>query len=633
VKLKRFNIKNYKSIKELGSCEVDDKITVLAGKNESGKTNILEALFKIRPEENFEEKDKTLGEEEDPVISALFIITDNEIDKIIEKITSKYSLEFDKNQIAGFKKSNKEITIAKNGDDYSIFGELYEGILTIRNKLPKEASELIKEINDIFISNGKDFQEELKISIDDKTPLKILVTQINSFTQKANENINLIDDSHKKIIQKKNDQLKETTPKLQKYPQIENIDEIFRLAMPNFVIFKSFDEEKINDSISLEEAKQSQFVKDLSKINDKLDVATIIKKQTDDYYIQNFQENYSASISKDFMDYWEPDKKEKINIVDIKLRVANNKISFFVSNPKTNRQFYPSQRSKGFQWFLSFYTRILSNTKDGNNNIILIDEPGLFLHAKAQSSVLKVLNNLSERDQIIYSTHSPYLIEEDNLERIKLVEKDRNDFTYVVNKFYDTKDQDTLTPILTAIGHDVFSGITFDEKKRSVVVEGISDYIIITSIFNKLKLTNNFYLIPMKGANSIGKYVPFFIGWNLKFIVLLDNDKKGEEVRDELTKKWLVEEKKILHISDNLDNTIEDLFLHKEYFEEIMGKSSNEYDLTKKISEQLTDSKKVLAAKELSRKLQEGKIELSDETLDHFKSIHSKIKAYFGDDQ
>ena len=238
--------------------------------------------------------------------------------------------------------------------------------------------------------------------------------------------------------------------------------------MPNFVIFKGFDEEKINDSITLEEAKQSQFIKDLSKIN-KLDIETIIQKQADDYYIQNLQQKYSAAISKDFMDYWDYDKKEKINIVCINLRIANNKISFFVSNPKTNEQFYPSQRSKGFQWFLSFYTRILSNTKDGSNNIILIDEPGLFLHAKAQKSVLKVFNNLSEQDQIIYSTHSPYLIEKDHLERIKLVEKDKKDSTYIVNKFYDTQDKDTLTPILTAIGHDVFSGMTFDEKKRSAL--------------------------------------------------------------------------------------------------------------------------------------------------------------------
>ena len=390
-----------------------------------------------------------------------------------------------------------------------------------------------------------------------------------------------------------------------------------------------FDEEKINDSITLEEAKQSQFIKDLSKINDKLDIEEIIRKKDDEFYTQNFQEDYSTSISKDFMDHWDSDKKEKVDRVAIKLRIANNKISFFVSNPETNKQFHPSQRSKGFQWFLSFYTRILSNTKDGNNNVILIDEPGLFLHAKAQKSVLKVFNNLSEHDKIIYSTHSPYLIEKDHLERIKLVEKDKNDFTYIVNKFYDTQDQDTLTPILTAIGYDIFSGITFDEKRRSVVVEGISDYLILTSIFEKLKLTNDFYLIPMKGADSIAKYVPFFIGWKLKFVVLLDNDEKGKKVKGDLTKRWLVEENQIIPISPYPDNTVEDLFSHKEYFEEILDKGGSEYDAAKSISEQLNSSKKVIAAKELSKKLKDGSIALSKGTLDKFSSIHKKIEGYF----
>ena len=132
MKLKSFKIENYKSIKKLGECEVDDNITVLAGKNESGKTNILEALFKIKPNENFEEKDKTLGEPEEPAIRAFFIINDAEINNIVEQITSKYSLEFDKNQLDGFKKNSKEISITKKGNEYSISGAFYEGILSTR---------------------------------------------------------------------------------------------------------------------------------------------------------------------------------------------------------------------------------------------------------------------------------------------------------------------------------------------------------------------------------------------------------------------------------------------------------------------------------------------------------------------
>ena len=133
----------------------------------------------------------------------------------------------------------------------------------------------------------------------------------------------------------------------------------------------------------------------------------------------------------------------------------------------------------------------------------------------------------------------------------------------------------------------------------------------------------------MKGADSIAKYVPFFIGWKLKFVVLLDNDEKGKEVKDDLTKKWLVEENQIIQISPDPDNTIEDIFSHKEYFEDVLGKNSSEYDTAKSISEQLNSSKKVIAAKELSKKLKAGSIALSNGTLDKFSSIHKKIDRVF----
>ena len=170
----------------------------------------------------------------------MFIINDDEIDNIVKHLVSMYSLEFDKNQLAGFKKNGKELSITKKGNEYSISGDFYEGLLSTRAKLLKDITPNIKEINDIFITHGKDIQEELKISIEDGTPQKTIIAHINSFTQKVNENIGLIEASQHKKIQEKVDQLKETVQKLEKYPTIENISAIFTFSMPNFVLFKGF---------------------------------------------------------------------------------------------------------------------------------------------------------------------------------------------------------------------------------------------------------------------------------------------------------------------------------------------------------------------------------------------------------
>lgn len=627
MKLVTFNIKNYKSVLELGNCEVNEKVTVLAGKNESGKTNILEALFKLKVGEKFEEKEKTLGSENYPEIKGTFRLDENDVEQIIKKISDKYTPIFKQEQFNGLKRTHT-ISIIKTQESYLVDGDSYSGIIKI---IKKDIQELIKKIdslNEKFKAKGKELLSESNsnITIKEQDVKSTIKHNVDNFIIRVQNYPTILSAAE---VKGDIDEIKSLAFKVDVGPTEEDIKKIFISNLPNFVLFRSFDEEKIKDVMTFDEAKNSQFVKDLTKISGgKLDIDEIVKKQLDDFWIQNFQEQFSASITKDFMDYWDPEKKDKINQVDIRIRVANGKISFFVSNP-TRQQLYPSQRSKGFQWFLSFYTRIQSNANSDEDNIILIDEPGLFLHAKAQESVLKVLNNLSEKDQIVYTTHSPYLIEEDKLERIRLVEKDEADHTHIVNKFYDTKDRDTLTPILTAIGHDIFHGIVFDEKKNTVIVEGISDYLIITTMLKHLNYKPNkkIYVIPMKGANSIAKYVPFFIGWGLNFLVIVDNDKKGKEVEQELTEKWLVKEEQILHVSDKTDGSIEDTFTHKEYFETLLGKDDYKKDML--ISKQLNDSQKVIVAKKLQEELNNGSLVLSEETKKRFDVLFKKIDDHF----
>ncbi|MHB1128120.1 MAG: ATP-dependent nuclease [Bacillota bacterium] len=68
-------------------------------------------------------------------------------------------------------------------------------------------------------------------------------------------------------------------------------------------------------------------------------------------------------------------------------------------------------RSKGFQWFFSFYLVFLVESLEGHKDaILLLDEPGLHLHPTAQQELLTFFEKLSEANQIIYSTHSPFLI-------------------------------------------------------------------------------------------------------------------------------------------------------------------------------------------------------------------------------
>ena len=115
----------------------------------------------------------------------------------------------------------------------------------------------------------------------------------------------------------------------------------------------------------------------------------------------------------------------------------------------------------------------MARLNDNKPNVILIDEPGLYLHAKAQKDLLTVLLEHSSTYPVVFSTHSPYLITENNLENVRLVEKSRTEGTKILGKIHAhaTADHETLTPILTAIGLGINDSITNIDQRDNVVVE------------------------------------------------------------------------------------------------------------------------------------------------------------------
>ena len=125
-----------------------------------------------------------------------------------------------------------------------------------------------------------------------------------------------------------------------------------------------------------------------------------------------------------------------------------------------------------------FYIKVSARASENVPNIILIDEPGLFLHATAQEDILRKLEDSAKEVQLIFSTHSPYLLEADKLNRVRLIHRTNEDGTQIENKVHALADKETLTPILTTIGLGLNAGISALDKKNNVIVEGPSDVFI-----------------------------------------------------------------------------------------------------------------------------------------------------------
>jgi len=199
-------------------------------------------------------------------------------------------------------------------------------------------------------------------------------------------------------------------------------------------------------------------------------------------------ESASYQLSGDWVDWWD----QRTHILDItadgdelELRVSDNvnpwKIPF-------------GERSRGFQWFFSFYlTFLVESGKAHRGAIILLDEPGLHLHPTAQEKLLAFFQRISKKNQIIYSSHSMFMVDPnhvDNVRTVYLLAKDADNpksraYTHVAEGAEPEGDRETLLPMQAAgayrLAQTVFLG------KRALIVEGISDYWLLKSLSHHLQ--------------------------------------------------------------------------------------------------------------------------------------------------
>ncbi len=106
------------------------------------------------------------------------------------------------------------------------------------------------------------------------------------------------------------------------------------------------------------------------------------------------------------------------------------------------------ERSRGFQWFFSFYITFFADTKGAGDAILLLDEPGLHLHARSQTDLLAHFEQ-DFGNQIIYTTHSPFMVPTHRLDAVRTASMSEATGTTVSNKAEG--DARTLYPLQAAL--------------------------------------------------------------------------------------------------------------------------------------------------------------------------------------
>lgn len=144
-----------------------------------------------------------------------------------------------------------------------------------------------------------------------------------------------------------------------------------------------------------------------------------------------------------------------------------------------------SQRSSGFKWFFSFLAAFSEFEEKGHSVIVLLDEPALNLHGQAQVDFLRFINErLAAKFQVIYATHSPFMIDPAELDRVRILEDKGVETGSVVSADVKTVGPDSLLPLRAAVGHDVAENLTLGANNEHG--QATSDFTKLTAMRDRL---------------------------------------------------------------------------------------------------------------------------------------------------
>ncbi|MCK4905568.1 AAA family ATPase [bacterium] len=283
---------------------------------------------------------------------------------------------------------------------------------------------------------------------------------------------------------------------------------------------------------------------------------------TDDIEIRQLLDRAPEKITKAVKKAWYQGLKDDISIKIIRDSKGEN-LLIDIEDKNTYVDF--KARSRGFKWFFSFFLKYRAyHDSDLKNSLFLIDEPGLFLHPKGQKDLLQYLERLGKANQIIYSTHSPFMINRLKEKRVRVVEKKQKDGTTINTKGFTAN----WRHMRTSLGMVLSDSFYFADK--TLIVEGPEDVIYILCLLqffikkDNLDIDVNLLsIMDSGGVANLPAMAKIVKDEERPLVVLIDSD--SQKILNKLKK--YVDKKECEEIKTFNSNaiTIQDLLPRKLY--------------------------------------------------------------------
>ena len=574
IRLKQATVHKYKSIESDQTFDIEPDVTVLVGMNESGKTSLLEVLaksnyfeadeaFKFNTTHDYPRKEKKKMDKEGVVKSAITCVYEID-DDLIQQIND---------DVGDGTFTMSEVIISHNYNNK----DTYQGFTV--NPAP-----LFKAIATAAGDTDGTLEKEI-------ATVKTKV-QFAEFLKKKDvvENVGVLQSFEKYF----------TNDWEWEYPVQEYIARVWvGPSLPKFLYYDEYYNlpsrisiEKLqSESLKAEEMKTAKALFELADINlDEL----INADDFEDYKAE--LEATEAAISEELFEYWSTntnleiefdiDKREEKQANNT--RIVEHILDIRVRNSRTRVSLPLKNRSKGFNWFFSFlvwFKKIQEDT--GTQYIILLDEPGLNLHASAQSDLLDFIDHLSKEYQVIYTTHSPFMVRSSELHRVRTVLETNNGS--VVSDSIQEKDPKTLFPLQAALGYDIAQNLYI--SRRNLLVEGTSDLIFLEAMSGILEadgrqpLRDDITIVPVGGLEKVSTFISLLRGSKLGVVCLLDSaiDPSSQSKMDRLIADKIIKKQRILFYHAFVDSVnesdVEDLFSKGDYLNYFNGAFTEHSDI------------------------------------------------------
>ena len=577
MRLRKFRVQAFRCIHDSGDIVVGD-LAAFVGRNESGKTTILQALTMLNRDEMISELD--LCDEmtehlksEIRIVEGYFELNHNETEIIKERFPS---LHLTKLKIF---RTNKNPEIQYDFGDTHVNKEEHQNLEHWQN-ITKQLLSFIESIPN-YISKKLDTDFFTGSMPGNK---KIIQAELDGFSS----NLHTIATEEKQVIS----EWEETNSKILKNVEKILIDNTESEALknfiddrlhPRFVYFSDY--KKILGNINLAEFIKESETEASAGIEyiDGFDRAETVKNllYLAEFEIEKLEEvkNSPSKLIK-FLNIASKKLTERLNpswkgeAINVELRLnPGNILSVVLSDVHkdgtiTNTGLL-NRRAEGFKWTFSFIINFAAETQKAElkEAILLLDEPARNLHPTQQMGISDLLKNLAGSNQVLYATHSPFMIFDYTPGNLLVVELDRKKHLSKIFYEYWKADDATLTPILYGLSKGLVDSITNREmgynSRPLIIVEAMSDTMYLNAFDKFLQdpniSMNPLNVVPAYNKNSVLPLSIFYHTHGYNTFVLLDNDYESNQIAEQLKNNKFSEPQIIFFESDgNLLQSIED---------------------------------------------------------------------------